>query len=94
VRSATAFANKNKWNQIPVISNLYPTFTKCKDLDPGELKLQQNIEHTKQNKDEGSKLKHKILIIGDSHTRCLVMNLRHNLNEEHKEQGLVKPDPI
>jgi hypothetical protein len=33
----------------------------------------------------------KILIIGDSHTRGLAMNLRHNLNDDHKIQGLVKP---
>jgi hypothetical protein len=54
------------------------------------LKLQQNRDHTKRNKDEGNKLKRNILIIGDGHTRGLAMNLRQNLNEDHKVQGLVK----
>jgi predicted phosphodiesterase len=43
------------------------------------------------NKDKGNKLKHNILIIGDSHSRALAINLRHNLNDEYKVQGLTKP---
>jgi hypothetical protein len=72
MRSANGFANK-KWNQILVRGNLYLTFSKCKDLDSSLLKPQQNRDHTKQNKDDN--LKHKILIIGDSHTRGLAMDL-------------------
>jgi hypothetical protein len=90
IRCVNGFDNKKR-NQTPVRGNLYPTFAKCKDTNSGVPKPQQNRDHTNQNKDEGNKLKNKILIMGDSHTRGLAMNLRHNLDDDHRVHGLVKP---
>ena len=35
--------------------------------------------------------KHKIIIAGDSHTRGLASNLKHNLNNDFDLNGFVKP---
>jgi hypothetical protein len=93
MRSANLFSNKNKQYQIPLINNRYYAFSHCKDSDSEMLKYQQTRVHSglHKDKDKENKLKHKILIIGDSHTRGLATNLRHNLNEDYKVQGLIKP---
>jgi hypothetical protein len=70
-RSVNLFANMNKQNQMPVINNQYAVLANFKDPDSGMPKHQQNRDNTRWNKDKGNKLKHKILIIGNSDTRGL-----------------------
>jgi hypothetical protein len=42
-------------------------------------------------KDNLQNLRHKILIIGDSHARGMAAKLRHSLEDQYSVQGLVKP---
>jgi hypothetical protein len=67
-RSVNLFSNTNKQYQIPVKYNRYSAYSNCKDLDSEMLKYQHTRVHSGLNKDKdkGNKLKHKILIIGDS----------------------------
>jgi hypothetical protein len=52
---------------------------------------QKNSGNSRRNKDKGNKLRNKILIIGDSHTRGFATNLRHNLDDDYNVLGIVKP---
>jgi hypothetical protein len=52
---------------------------------------EQKSEKYDKKTDKEGKLKKRILIIGDSHTRGMAAELQHNLDMNYTVQGIVKP---
>lgn len=44
--------------------------------------------------EKGNIMQHKIIVLGDSHTRGMASNLQHQLRQNYVVQGIVKPGAI
>jgi hypothetical protein len=89
-RSANLFVNNNKQYYIPVINNQHQTFINDKLPDWTKVESQQVRANIKPLKCMDYKSKHKIVLLGDSHSSGMAINLRHNLNDGYKVQGLIQ----
>jgi hypothetical protein len=49
------------------------------------------VRNRKINSKKSTKVRQKILIIGDCHARGTASGMQHNLNDEFEIQGIVKP---
>jgi hypothetical protein len=70
-------------NTMPVLSNL--------KKPSGKIMVHTKKVSYKCPKCPKRTKKHKITIVGDSHSRCLAGNLKHNLSNDFDIDGLVKP---
>jgi hypothetical protein len=55
--------------------------------------IQSRIENVRNKTKKEKKIKQKIIIIGDNHTRGMAKELKYRLNQEYEIQALQNLDP-
>jgi hypothetical protein len=73
-------------NQFEVLNNYYPS--EYANSDP--VRIQPLVRKHKPKASKTMKMKHKILIIGDSHAHGIASEILHNLDDDFAIQGIVK----
>jgi hypothetical protein len=79
---------------IPVILNWYEVLNHChisEYTNSGPVRSQLLVRNRKLKSKKSTKVRQKILIIGDSHASGIASKMQHNLDEDFEIQGIVKP---
>jgi hypothetical protein len=93
--------NSNLIQITPNIDNVYELLPNLKEDDATNRIMKKlrtrntnkfpKTKERNQSKEDINKMKHKVLLIGDSHAKKCAAELRNNLDSRYETSGMVKP---